>query len=104
MKKSERTLKIQKLQDKDIFLKPEIYLKQIEKDNFVLEDLLKEISNDETEENLINEISKIESSISRSGPINLAAAEEYKVEEERKLEIESQFSELEKALTTLQML
>ncbi|MEC7891352.1 MAG: hypothetical protein VX674_01775 [Pseudomonadota bacterium] len=80
----------------------EIYLKQIEKDNFVLEDLLKEISNDETEENLINEISKIESSISRIGPINLAAAEEYKIEEERKLEIESQFSELEKALTTLQ--
>ncbi len=80
----------------------EIYLKQLEKDDFVLGDLLKELANDETEENLINEISKIESSISRIGPINLAAAEEYKIEEERKLEIESQFAELEKALTTLQ--
>ena len=80
----------------------EIYLKQLEKDDCVLEDLLKELANDETEENLINEISKIESSISRIGPINLAAAEEYKIEEERKLEIESQFAELEKALTTLQ--
>ena len=80
----------------------EIYLKQLEKDNFILEDLLKELSNDETEENLINEISKIESSISRIGPINLAASEEYKIEEERKLEIDAQSAELEKALTTLQ--
>ena len=80
----------------------EIYLKQLEKDNFILEDLLEELNNDESEENLINEITKIESSISRIGPINLAAAEEYKIEEARKTEIESQFAELEKALTTLQ--
>ena len=80
----------------------EIYLKQLEKDNFILEDLLQELNNDESEENLINEITKIESSISRIGPINLAAAEEYKIEEARKTEIESQFAELEKALTTLQ--
>ena len=80
----------------------EIYLKQLEKDNFILEDLLEELNNDESEENLINEITKIESSISRIGPINLAAAEEYKIEEARKTEIESQFTELEKALTTLQ--
>ena len=80
----------------------EIYLKQLEKDNFILEDLLQELKNDESEENLINEITKIESSISRIGPINLAAAEEYKIEEARKTEIESQFTELEKALTTLQ--
>ena len=80
----------------------EIYLKQLEKDSFILEDLLQELNNDESEENLINEITKIESSISRIGPINLAAAEEYKIEEARKTEIESQFAELEKALTTLQ--
>ena len=80
----------------------EIYLKQLEKDNYILEDLLQELNNDESEENLINEITKIESSISRIGPINLAAAEEYKIEEARKTEIESQFAELEKALTTLQ--
>ena len=80
----------------------EIYLKQLEKDSFILEDLLQELNNDESEENLINEITKIESSISRIGPINLAAAEEYKIEEARKTEIESQFTELEKALTTLQ--
>ncbi len=80
----------------------EIYLKQLEKDDFVLDVLLQELDNDESEENLINEISKIESSISRIGPINLAAAEECKIEEERKTEIESQFDELEKALLTLQ--
>ena len=91
-----------KLKRQGYISEAEIYFKQLEKDDFILEDLLKELDNDESEDNLINEISKIESSISRIGPINLAAAEEYKIEEERKNEIESQFSELEKALTTLQ--
>jgi len=91
-----------KLKRQGYISEAEIYFKQLEKDDFILEDLLKELDNDESEDNLINEISKIESSISRIGPINLAAAEEYKIEEERKNEIESQFAELEKALTTLQ--
>ena len=91
-----------KLKRQGYISEAEIYFKQLEKDDFILEDLLKELNNDESEDNLINEISKIESSISRIGPINLAAAEEYKIEEERKNEIESQFAELEKALTTLQ--
>ena len=91
-----------KLKRQGYISEAEIYFKQLEKDDFILEDLLKELENDESEDNLINEISKIESSISRIGPINLAAAEEYKIEEERKNEIESQFAELEKALTTLQ--
>ena len=91
-----------KLKRQGYISEAEIYFKQLEKDDFILEELLKELDNDESEDNLINEISKIESSISRIGPINLAAAEEYKIEEERKNEIESQFAELEKALTTLQ--
>ena len=91
-----------KLKRQGYISEAEIYFKQLEKDDFTLEELLKELDNDESEDNLINEISKIESSISRIGPINLAAAEEYKIEEERKNEIESQFAELEKALTTLQ--
>ena len=91
-----------KLKRQGYISEAEIYFKQLEKDDFILEDLLKELENDESEDNLINEISKIESSISRIGPINLAAAEEYKIEEERKNEIESQFAELEKALNTLQ--
>ena len=91
-----------KLKRQGYISEAEIYFKQLEKDDFILEDLLKELENDESEDNLINEISKIESSILRIGPINLAAAEEYKIEEERKNEIESQFAELEKALTTLQ--
>ena len=91
-----------KLKRQGYISEAEIYFKQLEKDDFIIEELLKELDNDESEDNLINEISKIESSISRIGPINLAAAEEYKIEEERKNEIESQFAELEKALTTLQ--
>ena len=51
---------------------------------------------------LIDEISRIESSIERIGPINLAAAEEYKLEEERNSEIDVQLIELNSALETLQ--
>ncbi len=43
---------------------------------------------------MVEEISKIETSIERIGPINLAAAEEYKLEEERNSEIDTQMSEL----------
>lgn len=80
----------------------ELYLKQLERDNFKIDDLLDELKADTNESDLIDEIAKIESSINRIGPINLAAAEEFEIEEKRKEEINIQFEELEKALTTLQ--
>jgi chromosome segregation protein len=80
----------------------EIYLKQLEQDNYKIDELLDELDVETSENNLIEEIAKIEASISRIGPINLAAAEEFKIEEERKEEINSQFEELERALMTLQ--
>tara|TARA_B100001094_G_scaffold166503_1_gene161161 strand:- start:13141 stop:15573 length:2433 start_codon:yes stop_codon:yes gene_type:complete len=80
----------------------ELYLKQLERDNFKIDDLLDELKADTNESDLIDEIAKIESSINRIGPINLAAAEEFEIEEKRKEEINVQFEELEKALTTLQ--
>ncbi|MFL2753525.1 MAG: chromosome segregation SMC family protein [Gammaproteobacteria bacterium] len=80
----------------------DLYLKQLERDNFKIDDLLDELKADTNEPDLIDEIAKIESSINRIGPINLAAAEEFEIEEKRKEEINIQFEELEKALTTLQ--
>jgi chromosome segregation protein len=80
----------------------EIYLKQLEQDNYKIDELLDELDVETSENNLIEEIAKIEASISRIGPINLAAAEEFKIEEKRKEEINSQFEELERALMTLQ--
>ena len=80
----------------------EIYLKQLEKDGHDIKALLNEITTEDTEENYIEQITKVEHSIERIGPINLAATEEYKLEEERKKEIDNQTEELESALKTLE--
>ena len=80
----------------------EIYLKQLEKDGYDINVLLDELSVNDTEENFIDEITKVEQSIERIGPINLAATEEFKIEEERKKEIVDQIEELESALKTLE--
>ncbi len=80
----------------------EIYLKQLEKDGYDINVLLDELSANDTEENFIDEITKVEQSIERIGPINLAATEEFKIEEERKKEIVDQIEELESALKTLE--
>ncbi len=80
----------------------EIYLKQLEKDGYDINVLLGELSANDTEENFIDEITKVEQSIERIGPINLAATEEFKIEEERKKEIVDQIEELESALKTLE--
>ena len=80
----------------------EIYLKQLEKDGYEINVLLDELSANDTEENFIDEITKVEQSIERIGPINLAATEEFKIEEERKKEIVDQIEELESALKTLE--
>ena len=80
----------------------EIYLKQLEKDGYDINVLLDELSANDTEENFIEEITKVEQSIERIGPINLAATEEFKIEEERRKEIVDQIEELESALKTLE--
>ncbi|MEL0310392.1 MAG: chromosome segregation protein SMC, partial [Gammaproteobacteria bacterium] len=49
-----------------------------------------------------NEIERFNKQKQSIGPINLAAKEEFKIEEERNQEIESQLNELNKAIETLQ--
>ena len=80
----------------------EIYLKQLEKEGFDIKLLIDELSSDDNEEKFIENITNIERSIERIGPINLAATEEFKIEEERKQEIVNQIDELESALKTLE--
>ena len=78
------------------------FKENIKNDNYEIQSLLDSLRDDLTEDMLIDEISRIESSIERIGPINLAAAEEYKLEEERNSEIDVQLIELNSALETLQ--
>ena len=79
-----------------------IFEDQLKNENHELMDLLDSITEDLSEKKLIEEISDIETSIERIGPINLAAAEEYKLEQQRSDEIDLQLSELNDALGTLQ--
>ncbi len=91
-----------KLERQGFISESAIFEEQLINDNYEIQRLLDEISENMTEESLIEEISKIENSIERIGPINLAAAEEYKLEEERNSEIDTQMSELNSALEALQ--
>ena len=91
-----------KLERQGFISESAIFEEQLKNDNYEIQGLLDEITENMTEELLVEEISKIETSIERIGPINLAAAEEYKLEEERNSEIDTQMSELNSALETLQ--
>ena len=91
-----------KLERQGFISESAIFEEQLKNDNYEIQGLLDEITENMTEEILVEEISKIETSIERIGPINLAAAEEYKLEEERNSEIDTQMSELNSALETLQ--
>ncbi len=91
-----------KLERQGFISESAIFEEQLKNDNYEIQGLLDEITENMTEESLVEEISKIENSIERIGPINLAAAEEYKLEEERNSEIDTQMSELNSALETLQ--
>ena len=80
----------------------EILQKQIQSEYGELQTVLDKL---EPEFNLAfieNEIERFNKQIESIGPINLAAKEEFKIEEERNQEIESQLNELNKAIETLQ--
>jgi ribosome small subunit-dependent GTPase A len=73
----------------------------IENDN-KLDNLLEEINDEQTTQSLELELETVEKKISRLGAINLAAMEEYEVEEKRKSLLDGQHQELTDALETLQ--
>ena len=73
----------------------------IENDN-KLDNLLEEINDEQTTQSLELELEAVERKISRLGAINLAAMEEYEVEEKRKSLLDGQHKELTDALETLQ--
>ncbi len=65
-------------------------------------DLLKELEESASEEQWLNDIEHITSKIQRLGAINLAAIEEHKTQEERKVYLDSQNDDLTEALETLE--
>lgn len=74
---------------------------QLEEDDFNLEELLAELPEDAELGSMETELGNIGARITRLGPINLAAIDEYKVESERKQYLDAQDADLNEALQTL---
>ena len=75
---------------------------QLEEEDFALEQVLATIEDETDEQALSAELSSVGNRITRLGPINLAAIEEYQTESERKNYLDSQHEDLIEALETLE--
>ncbi|GAB3106321.1 chromosome segregation protein SMC [Aestuariicella hydrocarbonica] len=75
---------------------------QLEEDKFHLPTLLEQLPDDADEAPMEEELEKIAARVTRLGPINLAAIDEYKTEAERKNYLDAQNAELQDALETLE--
>ena len=80
----------------------EILQKQIQSEYGELQTVLDKLEPEFDLAFIENAIEGFNKQIESIGPINLAAKEEFKIEEERNQEIESQLNELNKAIETLQ--
>lgn len=75
---------------------------QLKQDDLDLEQLLAEMPEDTEIKPLEEEVEIVAAKISRLGPINLAAIDEYKTESERKNYLDAQNADLMEALETLE--
>ncbi len=74
---------------------------QITEDQFDLPTVLENLPDDATEKQWQDDLEKISVRISRLGPINLAAIDEYQTQSERKTYLDAQDADLREALETL---
>ncbi len=75
---------------------------QLTEDQFHLPTLLENLPDDASERPMEEELERLAARISRLGPINLAAIDEYKTESERKNYLDQQNDDLREALDTLE--
>lgn len=91
-----------RLKSEGASVKRDIVLEQLKEAQFVLEQVLQNLPEDLEEQQCEQELEKLSNRIHRLGPINLAAIDEYEQQSERKVYLDSQNEDLEKALKTLQ--
>ena len=77
-------------------------VEQLKEAKFDLEVVLAELPEELEESGCEQQLEKLGNRIQRLGPINLAAIDEYKQQSERKIYLDQQNEDLEKALNTLQ--
>jgi chromosome segregation protein len=75
---------------------------QLAEAQYDLQAVLAALPEDCTEQSCEQELQQVSGRITRLGPINLAAIDEYNVQSQRKVYLDAQNSELERALETLQ--
>ncbi len=92
----------ERLAAQTIQVQRETIAKQLLEDGNELEALLEALSEDATEEPFEAELEQLHNRITRLGPINLAAIDEYKIESERKHYLDAQDADLKDALETLE--
>ncbi len=83
-------------------LRADAYAKQITEKGFEIKDILKEIQEGQNAEYKQNELERLDRSIVRLEPVNLAAISEYEEESERKEYLDQQNDDLVEALETLE--
>jgi len=77
-------------------------VEQLQEDKLTLKDVLENMPDEANSEQWQQDLLKIAERIQRLGAINLAAIEEYKLQSERKVYLDAQNDDLQKALNTLE--
>jgi chromosome segregation protein len=91
-----------RLEAQTIQVQRETIAKNLLQDGLELSELLLELPEDAQEKPFEEELVSIANRVTRLGPINLAAIDEYKVESERKNYLDAQDADLREALETLE--
>lgn len=91
-----------RLKNEGASVKRDGILEQLQEAKFELEAVLANLPDDLDEQECERELEKLGNRIQRLGPINLAAIDEYQQQSERKLYLDTQNDDLERALKTLQ--
>ncbi len=91
-----------KLNSEGAHVKRAALLQQIQESQYDLQTLLQTMPEEANDKVFEQELEQVSSRIQRLGPINLAAIDEYTTQSQRKIYLDAQNAELERALDTLQ--
>ncbi len=91
-----------RLQSEGASVKRDALVEQLSEANYELDTVLANLPDELDEESCEQALEKLANRVQRLGPINLAAIDEYQQQSERKVYLDRQNEDLEKALATLQ--
>ena len=96
------TLMQNRLKSEGATVKRDALIEQLTEANFELDAVIRQLPEALTESECEQALEKLGNRIQRLGPINLAAIDEYRTQSERKVYLDKQNEDLERALVTLQ--